>query len=156
MCRRDNIISEVLGAEIPLRSPGAQLENLQSIVWQTEALSFGAFKIDFPEQYYYTSQMVYQYHDAKKDPTGRSARRIFVANNNCSFQGGWIEGAMQSGVNAAAAVLKVMNAQREARHLRDDVTSLFKNDPFAGVIEELAPKYELPQAEDVGSVEAAE
>lgn len=136
----DSIVAEVLKVDIPLCT-GDQEKNLQSIVWQQEPMIFGAFKIDYPEQYYYTSQMVYQYHAAK----GTSSNRVYVANNNCSFQGGWIEGAMQSGINAAAAVLKTMQCNDEASGFRMD--NLFEPNPFEEVVKELGKKHILPPSE---------
>jgi hypothetical protein len=71
--------------------------------------------------------VVYQYQYANHAHEGHS-HRVFLANNNCSFQGGWIEDAMQSAVNAAAAVLKVMENQGDATDFRLD--PLFAANPF--------------------------
>jgi len=147
---QNSVVAEVIDTGIELRSPDRQETNLQSIVWQQVPLMFGAFKLDYPEQFYYTTQMVYQYHYAncpqgERRRSGRSDR-VFVANNNCSFQGGWIEGAMQSAVNASAAVLKSMAGRGEAVQFR--MESLFKDNPFSNVIREMAPRYECGPLRD--------
>lgn len=117
-------------------------DNLQSIVWQEEPMIFGAFKIDYPNQFYATSQLVYQYQQAVKEKdeygTVEAGKRVYLAGNNCSFQGGWVEGAMQSGVNASAAVLKHMQltyGTEEVENFRMD--DLFKPNPFQEVLKEL-------------------
>ncbi|GGA58838.1 FAD-dependent oxidoreductase [Okeania sp. KiyG1] len=102
-------------------------DRLASVVWQKEPMIYGAFKMNYPNQYYATSQLVYQYQQLNK--------RVYLAGNNCSFQGGWIEGAMQSAVNASAAVLKHMQAEGKAENFRMD--DLFSPNPFENVLDEL-------------------
>jgi tryptophan 2-monooxygenase len=117
---------------------------LTSVIWQNEPMIFGAFKIDYPNQYYYTSQLVYQYQEAKKsdlDAAERETRRVYLAGNNCSYQGGWIEGAMQSAVNAASAVLKVMTNEGQANNFR--MGELFEENPFQSVLNSMENKYKL-------------
>ena len=116
-----------------------QEDYLQSIFWQKEPMIFGAFKIDYPQQYHYTSQLVYQYQYADHDDCKEHSPRVFLANNNCSFQGGWIEGAMQSAVNSAAAVLKVMSNKGEATAFR--MGELFLPDPFGDTLQDIMNKY---------------
>ncbi|NJK33405.1 MAG: FAD-dependent oxidoreductase [Deltaproteobacteria bacterium] len=101
---------------------------LAVVDWQLEPMIFGGFKLDYPEQYRHTTQVVYQYQ--------RAGERVFLANNNCSYQGGWIEGAMQSGMNAAAAVLRGLGAQ-----LREDVEGLFAPNPFQGAVDVVELRY---------------
>ena len=88
---------------------------------------YGAFKIDYPNQYYATSQLVYQYQQPNK--------RVYLAGNNCSFAGGWIEAAMQSAVNASAAVLRQMQAEEKAECFRMD--DLFMPNKFQDVLDAL-------------------
>ena len=100
---------------------------LASVVWQEEPMIYGAFKIDYPNQYYATSQLVYQYQQPNK--------RVYLAGNNCSFAGGWIEAAMQSAVNASAAVLRQMQAEEKAECFRMD--DLFMPNKFQDVLDAL-------------------
>lgn len=116
-----------------------QSDTLRAIVWQEEPMIFGAFKIDNPQQYYYTAQLVYQYQQIKTEPNCR----VFLAGNNVSFQGGWIEGAMQSAVNAASAILKSMDAQGFIQQGSMRMDSLFEENPFAATCQMLAYKYKI-------------
>jgi len=120
-----------------------QYETLQSVIWQEEPMIFGGFKIDYPQQYYYTVQMVYQYQQADQ----LESTRVFLAGNNVSFQGGWIEGAMQSAVNAASAVLKVMERLDLLEPDSFRMESLFQANPFPYCKEELAKKYRIIENE---------
>lgn len=94
-------------------------DHLKRVQWQIEPMIFGGFKLAYPAQYRHTTRVVYQYQTPEQ--------RVFLANNNCSYQDGWIEGAMQSGVNAAAAVLRGMGAP-EFR-----MAPLFAGNPFTEV-----------------------
>ena len=108
-------------------------EQLASVVWQEEPMIFGAFKIDYPNQFYATSRLVYQYQQALGDES--SSKRVYLAGNNCSFQGGWVEGAMQSAVNASAAVLKHMESSGLVENFR--MGELFEPNPFQDILEQL-------------------
>ncbi|NET07460.1 MAG: NAD(P)-binding protein [Symploca sp. SIO2B6] len=114
-----------------------QNDKLTSVVWQEEPMIFGAFKLDYPNQYYSTSQLVYQYQQAVTD-VSTAGKRVYLAGNNCSFQGGWIEGAMQSGVNASAAVLKHMDLEGLLEPDTFRMNDLFEPNPFQKVLDELA------------------
>ncbi|ETW98613.1 flavin monoamine oxidase family protein [Candidatus Entotheonella palauensis] len=120
-----------------------QNRDLTSVIWQREPMIFGAFKLDYPKQYFYTSQMVYQYHYANAEHPEQS-KRVYIAGNNCSYQGGWIEGALQSAVNASAAVLKHLSDQGLATDFR--MQELFEPNPFQNVLEDLKAQYILPTA----------
>jgi len=121
---------------------GNQESQLKSIFWQKEPMAFGAFKLDYPHQYQYTSQLVYQYKDEANAPNDSGySKRVFLANNNCSFQGGWIEGAMQSAVNGAAGVLKVMADNGEIKKNSFRMEKLFKENPFQAPLGNIIKKY---------------
>ena len=130
-----------------------QDKHLTSVIWQNEPMIFGAFKLDFPNQYYYTSQMVYQYQDANKTieppspfPPISLSRGVYLAGNNCSYHGGWIEGAMQSGVNACCAVLKTMSLRNQATDF-ERMEVLFAPNPFQNVLSSISNKYQLSPLE---------
>ncbi|NKC17064.1 MAG: NAD(P)-binding protein [Gammaproteobacteria bacterium] len=118
-----------------------QEDHLVSVVWQQEPLIFGAFKLDYPNQYYYVSQLAYQYHYASQVEPEQS-KRVYLAGNNISFQGGWIEGAMQSAVNAVSAVLLDMSTNGQATNFR--MNALFCQNPFQNVLDTLGERYLLP------------
>lgn len=121
-------------ASIPIED---QDSRLASVIWQEESMIFGAFKIDYPNQWYAVNQLVYQYQQAVSE-NDRPSKRVYLAGNNCSFQGGWVEGAMQSAVNASAAVLKHMQdrmGESLVKNFRMD--DLFEPNLFQDVLDEL-------------------
>lgn len=126
----------------PVAASLEQIQNdkLESVVWQQEPMLFGAFKIDYPNQFYYTNELVYQYHDAKEEA---QSKRVYIAGNNVSFQGGWIEGAMQSAVNAASAVLKDMSHNELVEEGSFRMDNLFEPNPFQDVLNTLERRYKL-------------
>lgn len=135
---RDNPVATSL-EQITTASPA---DHLQSVVWQQEPMVFGAFKLDYPNQFYYISELVYQYQYANSRKEEHS-KRVYIAGNNVSFQGGWIEGAMQSAVNAASAVLKDMSSNGQADEFRMD--DLFEPNPFRDVLDTLERRHKLPR-----------
>ena len=67
------------------------------IDWQDTPHYYGAFKLNYPGQDVLNQRLYYQFLD---DDTN-----IYLAGDSISFSGGWIEGALQTGMNAAAAVV---------------------------------------------------
>ncbi|MFF5225994.1 flavin monoamine oxidase family protein [Dactylosporangium sp. NPDC000521] len=65
--------------------------------WQMEPQFYGAFKLNYPGQDTENADLYYQFLD--ESPAG-----IYLAGDSVGWCGGWIEGALQTGVNAAAAV----------------------------------------------------
>lgn len=110
---------------------------LSSVFWQQKPLIFGAFKLDFPGQYYYGAQVAFQYQEVKDD---RPCNRIILAGNNVAFIGGWVEGAFMSAVNAVAAVLYHITKEPGGGHRAEfRMDDLFRPNPFDGIIERPAP-----------------
>lgn len=76
------------------------------IDWQSQQYHYGAFKLDQPGDYYYTSSLAFHYlMEPKPDEECNPASMVFLTGDSVSFLGGWIEGAMMSGINAATAIL---------------------------------------------------
>jgi tryptophan 2-monooxygenase len=70
--------------------------------WLTDKHSLGAFKLNFPGDDIYSERLFYQFKtalDADQD-TG-----LYLAGCGASFTGGWAEGAIQTALNAACAVI---------------------------------------------------
>jgi tryptophan 2-monooxygenase len=63
---------------------------------------YGAFKLNYPGHDIYSQELFFHYQVAGTP----SDRRIYLAGESYSFTGGWIEGAIQTALNAASAVLK--------------------------------------------------
>ncbi len=65
--------------------------------WQLDEQYYGAFKLNYPGQDPRNQDLYYQFLNA--GPTG-----VYLAGDSIGWCGGWIEGALQTGVNAAAGV----------------------------------------------------
>ncbi len=71
-------------------------EHTRMIDWQLERNYFGAFKLNLPGQDGY-NQRLYSHF--------LGARDLFFAGDSIGWCGGWIESALQAGMNAACAVV---------------------------------------------------
>ena len=86
-------------------------EYTKLIDWQDKQNFYGAFKLNYPGQDFYNQSLYYQF--------SLSNNGVYLAGDSISWSGGWIEGALQTGMNAAAAVLHQFCPD-----------SLFKNNPM--------------------------
>ena len=73
-------------------------EHTTLIDWQDQKHYYGAFKLNLPGQDLLNQDLYYQFM--------HSTNGIFLAGDSVGWCGGWIEGALQTGMNAAAAVVK--------------------------------------------------
>ena len=78
-------------------------EHTRLVDWQDREHYYGAFKLNYPGQDYYNQQLYYQF--------SKSNNAIYLAGDSVSWSGGWIEGALQTGMNAAAAVVNQFNPE---------------------------------------------
>ncbi|WP_315766287.1 NAD(P)/FAD-dependent oxidoreductase [Bradyrhizobium sp. SZCCHNS2005] len=71
--------------------------------WLTDPHSAGAFKLNYPGEDVYSQRLFFQFKTANhpEEDTG-----LYLAGCGCSFTGGWIEGAVQTAVNSACAVIR--------------------------------------------------
>lgn len=79
--------------------------NVQMIDWELEPGYFGAFKLNRPGQNHYVRALFF---DFQKVLTAPDQARVFVAGDSVSWIGGWTEGALQTAMNAAAAVVHAL------------------------------------------------
>lgn len=70
--------------------------------WLTDPLAMGAFKLNYPGDDRYSESLFYQFQSATNPDLDKG---IYLAGCSCSFTGGWAEGAVQTGINAACAVI---------------------------------------------------
>jgi tryptophan 2-monooxygenase len=77
--------------------PEIMPEHTRMIDWQLERNFFGAFKLNLPGQDQYNQRLNNHF---------LSARDVFLAGDSVGWCGGWIESALQSGMNAACAVAR--------------------------------------------------
>lgn len=73
------------------------------IDWALEPHCHGAFKLNFPGDDELSRQLFYQYLGCREPATDP---RVYLAGDSQSFNGGWIEGALHTGINAACAVIR--------------------------------------------------
>lgn len=72
----------------------------QLIDWQREPYFYGAFKLNQPGQDPYIQTLFYDFQKAGTE----NDTWVYLAGDSIGFLGGWAENALQTGVNAAAAV----------------------------------------------------
>lgn len=84
-----------------------QASELVDINWQTEPFYFGAFKVDYPGQEQYVHDLYYQFQDCLI--LGKPA--VYIAGCSISWTGGWVEGALETGLNAACAVIHKLGGE---------------------------------------------
>lgn len=72
----------------------------QLIDWQEEEHFYGAFKLNYPGQDGRNQSAYYQYQNPD--------RKVILAGDSVGWCGGWIESALQTGVNAACGAAKVV------------------------------------------------
>lgn len=69
---------------------------IHAIDWQSEPGHYGAFKLNKPGREASQQEVFYQYQDASSG--------VVLAGDSVSPMGGWVEGAMQTGIHAACAI----------------------------------------------------
>ena len=72
-----------------------------SIDWQDQPGFHGAFKLNLPGQESANAALFYQFQHVN---TGKPA--LILAGDGVSWSGGWVEGALQTGLQAACAALR--------------------------------------------------
>jgi tryptophan 2-monooxygenase len=70
--------------------------------WQDLRGYYGAFKVNYPGQDQYNQETYYQF--LKGGP-------VYLAGDSIGWCGGWVESALQTGMNAAAAVVRDLMGQ---------------------------------------------
>jgi tryptophan 2-monooxygenase len=90
-------------AEYVVPMHGDYQRNVQMIDWDLQPNYYGAFKLNFPGDDGLSKRLFYQY---LMSAVPAADRKIYLAGDSLSYTGGWIEGAVQTGINAACAVIK--------------------------------------------------
>lgn len=74
--------------------------------WQSTPYQNGAFKLQYPGEDINCYDTFFQYQSC--NPTPDFPQNIFIAGDSVSWAGGWMEGALTSGINAACAVSRAL------------------------------------------------
>jgi tryptophan 2-monooxygenase len=77
--------------------------DILNVDWEATQHYYGAFKLQLPGQEHLVQSSYYHFLSVL-DPA--SDRGVYLAGDSVSWSGGWVEGALQTGVNAACAVAK--------------------------------------------------
>ena len=76
---------------------------VKTVDWDLEQGDYGAFKLNFAGGDAQSQQLFFQFQDSLQPATDPF---IYLAGDSCSFTGGWVEGALQTGINAVCAVIR--------------------------------------------------
>lgn len=74
-----------------------------TVSWEDDPHFLGAFKGALPGHYRYNTRMYNHFHAQESLPDAE--RGIFIAGDNVSFTPAWVEGAVQTGLNAVWGVI---------------------------------------------------
>lgn len=85
-------------------------DEIHSTDWITESHQYGAFKLMLPGQESDTQELYYQFLDVLNKKY-QSDKGLYLAGDCVSWSGGWIEGALHTGINAACAVAKRLGGE---------------------------------------------
>jgi tryptophan 2-monooxygenase len=78
-----------------------------AIDWQTEPYYYGAFHLNDPGQEGSNHAVYYQFLGVLDQETDRG---VYLAGDSVSWSGGWIEGAIHTGINAACSAARRIGA----------------------------------------------
>lgn len=99
--------------------------SVYNIDWQATDLHHGAFKLNYPGQDHRTRDAYYQFLECLDSAHDQ---RVFLAGDSVSWTGGWIEGALHTALNAAAAVIHKLRGELAAGHPLSQDRSLYDYD----------------------------
>ncbi len=79
-----------------------QVEEVKTIFWEQEKGYHGAFKLNYPGQHEDQKALFLQ----PRPESFETHTGVFLSGESTSWAGGWIEGALQSGLDAAMGVIQ--------------------------------------------------
>jgi tryptophan 2-monooxygenase len=91
--------------------------------WLTDPHSAGAFKLNYPGEDVYSQRLFFQFKTANR-PEEDSG--LYLAGCGCSFTGGWIEGAVQTAINSACAVIRSTGGELLPGNPLDAIDSAYR------------------------------
>ncbi|GBC59388.1 amine oxidase [Desulfonema ishimotonii] len=92
------VLARIYGKDLISR----EVAEAVSFSWENADGYNGAFKLTYPGQYEYQKILCRQ----PLSPEPESRNGVFLAGDSVSWAGGWVEGALQSGLNAAMGVIR--------------------------------------------------
>jgi tryptophan 2-monooxygenase len=92
--------------------PARGKRDILNVDWEMSRHYYGAFKLQLPGQDSLVQAAYYQFLSARTLATDPG---VYLAGDSVSWSGGWVEGALQTGVNAACAVVKRLGGTLRAK-----------------------------------------
>jgi len=83
-------------------------DDILCIDWEVESGYQGAFKLQYPGQDAHLHALYYQFQTALSP---ESDRGVYLAGDGVSWAGGWMEGALTTGINSACAAALRLGGQ---------------------------------------------
>jgi monoamine oxidase len=99
MC--ENVLGELYGQAFLKQ----ELSDFRVISWQQEPGYNGAFRLGFAGQYQDQNAL---FNQARGSVSGGSKDGLFLAGEGTSWEGGWIEGGLQSGLDASCCTILLL------------------------------------------------
>jgi tryptophan 2-monooxygenase len=98
------VLDEIHGGRFSAQALG----EFEVVQWELEAGYNGGFKLTYPGQY---EENVALFNQFKESLNAGSKDGLFLAGEGVSWVGGFIEGALHSGLNAAFSVLRLLGGR---------------------------------------------
>jgi monoamine oxidase len=99
MC--ENVLGELYGPAFSKQ----ELSDFRVISWQQESGYNGAFRLDYGGQYQDHNAL---FNQARHSVKVGSKDGLFLAGEGASWEGGWIEGGLQSGLDASCCTIRLL------------------------------------------------
>ncbi len=99
MCKK--VLGELYGPAFRKQ----KLSDFRVISWQQEAGYHGAFRLDYAGQYQDHNAL---FNQARSSVKGGSKDGFFLAGEGASWEGGWIEGGLQTGLDASCCTIRLL------------------------------------------------
>lgn len=112
-----------------------------NIDWQATDYHHGAFKLQYPGQEQNSHDLYYQFLSVLNQATDRG---VYLAGDSVSWSGGWIEGALQTGLNTACAAAKRIGACLKSASPLSQNPNLYNYDSLLTSIPTNRPASSLP------------
>jgi tryptophan 2-monooxygenase len=111
----DALIDRLIDSDDPAVSAWAQnlwpvnsdfANNVQFEEWQSNPYFGGAFKLSEPGQDVYVQQMFFDYQKCFGNDPNSPDTGLYIAGDCIAWTSGWVEGGLQTALNAACGVIK--------------------------------------------------
>jgi tryptophan 2-monooxygenase len=96
-----NVLGELYGPAFSKQ----KLSDFRVISWQQEPGYNGAFRLGYAGQYHDQNAL---FNQARASVAGGSKDGLFLAGEGVSWEGGWIDGALQTGLDASCCTIRLL------------------------------------------------